>query len=290
MGLRTKFNLAVLLAFLVGFAAAGVVLQRTFVQNARDEVLQNARVMMSAANAVRHFTSDQIAPLATNAPGGKFVPASVPAFAAQTTFKDVQAEFPDYSYREPTLNPTNPVDRASDWERDLVSVFRNGGATKELVSDRETPTGPSLSLSRPIPIESADCLPCHSTPAAAPPSMIALYGTANGFGWKLHEVIGAQVVSIPMAVPLEKARETFIVFMAILLAVFVLIVVILNVLLHFMVIRPAVKLAAIANAVSLGEAGVEEYEKRGSDEIAVLSVAFNRMRRSLDTAMRMLEG
>lgn len=309
MGLRTKFNLAVLLAFLVGFATAGFVLQRMFVENARNDVLQNARIMMSAANAIRHFTSDQIVPLsasaattvrqfsierlnaaAAGAPGEKFAPASVPSFAAQTTFKDVQAEFPDYSYREPALNPTNPTDRASDWERDLINDFRNNAGQKELVGDRDTPTGPSLSLSRPIQITSPDCLTCHSTPNAAPPSMIALYGTANGFGWKLNEVIGAQVVSIPMAVPLAQARQTFFVFMGILLAVFVLIVVILNVLLHYMVIKPVVRVAAIANAVSLGEAGVEEYEKKGSDEISVLSISFNRMRRSLDSAMKMLEG
>jgi protein-histidine pros-kinase len=290
MGLRAKFNLAVLVAFIVGFAAAGFILQRMFVDNARDVVLQNARIMMSAANAMRHFTSDQIVPLSANAPGGKFIPASVPSFAAQTTFKDVQAEFPDYTYREPALNPTAPDDRASDWERDIINVFRGPGGQKEWINERDTPTGPSLSLARPIPIQSPDCLTCHSTPSAAPPSMIALYGTANGFGWKLNEVIGAQIVSVPMAVPLVNARHTFIVFMAILLAVFVLIVVILNILLHFMVIKPVVKVAAIANAVSLGEAGVEEYEKKWSDEISVLSAAFNRMRRSLDSAMRMLEG
>jgi protein-histidine pros-kinase len=315
MGLRTKFNLAMLLAFVVGFAAAGFVLQRMFVADAREQVLQNARIMMSAANAVRHFTSNQIVPLTValeteqsrpvwerfgppvpNAPppapppAPKFIPASVPSFAAQTTFKDVQAEFPDYSYHEPALNPTNPEDRASDWEADLINDFRNDPARKELVGDRATPTGPSLSLSRPIQIRSADCLGCHSTPAAAPATMISLYGTANGFGWKLNEIIGAQVVSIPMAVPLGQAQQTFLVFMGILLAVFVLIIVILNILLHYTVIRPAVKLAAIANAVSLGEAGVEEYEKKGSDEISVLSAAFNRMRRSLDSAMKMLEG
>jgi protein-histidine pros-kinase len=309
MGLRSKFNLAVLLAFLIGFAAAGLVLQRMFDENAREEVVQNARIMMSAANAVRHFTSDQVEPLSVSAANTvrqfttdranplvmpavteKFLPATVPSFAAQTTFKDVQSEFPDYSYHEPALNPTNPSDRASDWERDLIEDFRNDAAKKELVSQRETPTGPSLSLARPIQIRNADCLGCHSVPSAAPASMIALYGTANGFGWKLNEIIGAQVVSIPMAVPLAQARHTFLVFMGILLAVFVLIVVILNVLLHYMVIRPVVKLAAIANAVSLGELGVEEYEKKGSDEISVLSAAFNRMRRSLDSAMRMLEG
>jgi protein-histidine pros-kinase len=27
--------------------------------------------------------------------------------------------------------------------------------------------------------------------------MVKIYGTANGFGWKLNEVIGAQMVSVP---------------------------------------------------------------------------------------------
>ena len=65
--------------------------------------------------------------------------------------------------------------------------------------------------------------------------------------------------------------------------------VILNVLLHYTVIRPVMRVARIANAVSLGDSDAEEYEKKGRDEIAVLSAAFNRMRRSLDSAIRMLE-
>lgn len=289
MGLRTKFNLAVFVAFIIGFAVAGYVLQQQFVENAREEVLQNARIMMTAANAVRHFTDTQVAPLAAQNTSGKFIAASVPSFAAQTTFKDVQASFPDFTYREPTLNPTAPVDRATDWEADFINSFRNSDAKRELIGERQTPTGESLNLSRPIRVENPDCLGCHSTPAAAPPAMLATYGSANGFGWKLHEVVGAQVVTVPMALPLQKARQTFIVFMAILLAMFLLIVVILNVLLHYMVIKPVVKVARIANAVSLGDTHAEEYEKQGSDEIAVLSTAFNRMRRSLDSAMKMLE-
>jgi protein-histidine pros-kinase len=77
-------------------------------------------------------------------------------------------------------------------------------------------------------------------------------------------------------------------FMGLLLAVFLLIIVILNILLHYMVIKPVVKVARIANAVSLGELDVEEYEKPGRDEISVLSAAFNRMRRSLDSALNMI--
>jgi protein-histidine pros-kinase len=213
----------------------------------------------------------------------------VPSFAAQTTFKDVQARFPDFTYREPTLNPTNPTDRASDWEADYINIFRNKAAITEMTGERETPTGRVLSLVRPIAIQNPDCLICHSTPANAPKAMLATYGSANGFGWNLHEVVGAQVVSVPMALPLQQAQQTFMAFMAILLAVFALIVIILNILLHFTVVRPVVKLSRIANAVSLGDMTIEDYERKGRDEIAVLSGAFNRMRRSLESAMRMLE-
>lgn len=291
MGLRTKFNLAVLAAFLIGFAGTGVFLQRLFIENAREQVLENARIMITAANAVRNFTNVFIKPLAAplNDSGVRFVPASVPSFAAQTTFKSVQAKFPDFTYREPALNPTNLSDRATDWEADFINVFRNRSDVKELTGERETPTGTVLTLVRPIAIENPDCLLCHSTPAIAPKALLAAYGSTNGFGWQLHEVVGAQVVSVPMALPLQHARQTFITFMAILLGVFILIVVILNILLHYTVIRPVVTLSHIANAVSLGEPGVEDYERKGTDEIAVLSASFARMRRSLDSAMSMLE-
>lgn len=291
MGLRAKFNLAILAAFLVGFSGAAVLLQRLFVDNARAQVLENARIMMSAADAIRHFTDVQIDPIATaqnNVLNGRFIAASVPSFAAQTTFKQLRAQFPDFAYREPTLNPTNLDDRPSDWEADYINAFRNNQATHELTGERETPTGRVLSLARPIAVNSPDCLSCHSTPAVAPTAMLATYGSDHGFGWKLHEIVGAQVVTVPMSLPLQQAHQLFMTFMGLLLAVFVLIVIILNIMLHYMVIKPVVRVARIANAVSLGELDVEEYEKPGHDEISVLSAAFNRMRRSLDSALNMI--
>lgn len=157
------------------------------------------------------------------------------------------------------------------------------------MGERDTPTGQSLSLARPITVDSQKCLVCHRAPARAPASMIATYGSANGFGGQLHQIVGAQVVSVPMALPMQQAQQSFIALMAVLLAMFVVVLAVLNVLLHYTVIRPVTKVSRIANAVSLGELDMEEYERRGSDEIAVLSASFNRMRRSLDSALRMLE-
>src|SRR4051794_37367465 len=220
MGLRTKFNLVILAAFAVGFLVAAAVLYRVVNENARDQVLQSARVMITGANAIRTYTSSDLAPLLPTEHAGKFVPERVPAFAAQKTFKQLQNAFPGYAYREAALNPTNLVDRAYDWEADIIHAFRDDPARQEILSERDTPTGQLLHLARPIKVGTEACLTCHSTPEKAPPSLTLTYGTANGFGWKIDEVIGAQIVTVPMTLPLKVAREAYLTSLIILVGIF----------------------------------------------------------------------
>jgi protein-histidine pros-kinase len=147
MGLRTKFNLVILAAFAVGFAVAAVVLYRVVNENAREQVFQSARIMIAGANAVRNYTSSDLAPLLPTEHAGRFVPERVPAFAAQKTFKQLQNAFPGYAYREAALNPTNLVDRANDWEADIIRAFRDEPSRHgDHHRARETPTGQLLHL------------------------------------------------------------------------------------------------------------------------------------------------
>ena len=112
MGLRTKFNLVMLIAFLIGLGLAGA-LSFTLVQdNARREVLQEAAIMMGQASTISHYTDHEIAPLLADQLKTRFLPQTIPFWAAQTNFRALQQEFPDYSLQEPALNPTNPADRA----------------------------------------------------------------------------------------------------------------------------------------------------------------------------------
>ncbi len=289
MGLRTKFNLAILVAFLIGAAGAYVVLERQFVANAREEVLQNARIMLSAANAVRGYTAREIAPRLAPLQTTQFIPATVPSFAAQTNFRSVQQEYRDYIYKEAALNPTNPADRATDWEADFINTFRNNAEMRELVGERETPTGRVLTMARPIQVRDAGCLTCHSTPDRAPAAMLASYGTANGFGWQMNEIIGAQIVSVPMELALRHAHEHLVSVMGVLLGIFAAALLVLNLLLHAIVIRPVMRMARIAGDVSLGKSDAEEFDDGGKDEISQLGVAFNRMRRSLASALQLLD-
>ena len=159
-----------------------------------------------------------------------------------------------------------------------------------MIGERDTPMGRSLYLARPIQIKSKTCLTCHSTVEAAPKTMLDLYGNANGFGWKMEEVIGAQIVSVPMAVPIERANQAFKAFMGSLAAVFLAIFVLLNVMLYTMVIRRVTRLAGIADQVSLGNLEAGEFRTRSKDEIGVLTEAMGRMKASLVQAMKMLDG
>lgn len=291
MSLRLKFNLVLIVVFLLGLAIASAVFYSIVTANARNEVLQTARIMMQSAGAIRAYTDQDIGPLLApiQAQSDKFLPQTIPFFAAEANFRVLQKDNPEFSYKEAALNPTNPSDRASDWEADIINVFRNDPARTEMTVERQTPTGPTLVLARPVQVSDNGCLTCHSTPAAAPAGMIKLYGTANGFGWKLHEIVGASVVSVPLTVALNHARQVFLLFVGVLVVVFLLIMILLNILLRYMVIGPVTRISRIAEAVSLGKMDTEEYELKGSDEIASLSASFNRLRRSLEAAMAMLD-
>lgn len=289
MGIRLKFNLVLVAVFAAGFAAAGVISRQLLLDDAREAVLREARLMMEAALSVRTYTVDQIRPHLDKLPPETFLPQTVPAYAATETINQIQKKYRDYGYKEATLNPTNPRDRATDWEADIVHQFRQHGESKEIVSERAGATGRILYIARPIQITNTACLQCHSVPAAAPASMIRIYGEANGFGWKHNEVVGAQVVTVPMSVAVANAERTFQTFMLSLAAVFAAVFVVLNLMLSWLIVRPIRRMSLAADEVSTGNFDVPEFAEGGRDEVSVLGSSFNRMRRSLEKAMQMIE-
>lgn len=289
MKLLLKFNLAFLLVFAVGLGAAGYIARTMLQKGAHEEVLGHARLMMESAVAVSGYTATQIKPLLENQMKYGFLPQSVPAYSSFEVVNALRAKHPDYSYKPAMLNPTNPRDRAQDWEEDIISQFAKNTTLTEYVGQRNTASGQAMYIARPIRLSNPLCLQCHSTVDAAPPTMIEKYGPANGFGWKMNDTLGAQIVSVPMAVPLKRADDAFGVVMGSLAGVFVLIGVVLNLMLWKLVIQPVTKLSALADRVSLGELDAPEFAAGSKDEIGTLSESFARMRKSLVHAMKLLD-
>jgi HAMP domain-containing protein len=288
MSLLLRVNLALVAVFALGATATGLACRALLERNAEREIRAEAELMMDSAFAAREYTSKQIAPLLSSQMQTQFLPQSVPAYAATEHFLHLHANRPDYSYQEATLNPTNLRDRATDWQADIIQRFRNEAGVSEISGERDTPMGRSLYLAKPIRAK-AECLGCHSTAAAAPATVIARYGSSNGFGWQAGDVVGAQVVSVPLANAEDRASRAFRAFLESLIAVFVALLLVVNLVLYFLVVRPVRRMAQIAERLSVGDGGAPDFPADGSKEIAALGRAFNRMRISLDKAMKLLE-
>ena len=288
LSIAAKFNIVFLAVFGVGFGATCGVTQYLLRENARTETLESARVLMQSALAARGYTAGQIVPLLETRLKYEFLPQSIPSFAATEQLGQLLKHYPDFSYKEATLNPTNLRDRAADWEADLVNTLRARPALTELVGQRATAIGPALYVARPLQIRDAACLRCHSVPDAAPRTMLAIYGRNNGFGWKHMEIVGAQVVSVPMEVPLRRASAMLHTYMLSMLVIFVVLFIALNLMVHYFVTRRITAMSRLADEVSLGAASAAEFDARGSDELAALARSFARMRASLVSAMKML--
>ena len=290
MKIRWKIDLAISGAFLVGLGLAGVGAYTILTKNALEDSLQNARIMIEGASAIRTYTAESIRPLLEQQMKVQFLPHSIPSFAAQTNFKMVHQKLPDYTYREPTLNPTNLNDRAVDWEADIINDFRNDSSKSEF-GDNPRHAGRAISDALPDRSRSAAKLasPATARPKMRRPTMVALYGSQNGFGWKQGEIVGAQVVSIPLAVPLARAYQALFWFMLALAGTFVVTIIIVDFLLRALVTKPVAEISEMADRVSMGQLDTPEYVHNSRDEIGSLSASFNRMRRSLQNAMSMLE-
>src|ERR1700689_3794627 len=210
MKLLTKLNLILVTLFGAGSILIAYTAHQFLMRNARTQVIQQAELMIESARSTRQYTANELAPLLETLPEHKtrFLPETIPFYAATVTFDYLRKKYPDYSYKEAALNPTNLRDRAVEWEADLIGYFRDHSNAKEWGGGGESLTGRMLYIAHPVTADQA-CLECHSLPSEAPPSIVQTYGSVNGFGWKANETLGAQIVSVPMAVPIQIARTAF---------------------------------------------------------------------------------
>jgi Protein of unknown function (DUF3365) len=273
-----------LAAVIIGAGGAYLLLRH----DAMARAAETARLVLNTATAVREYTQDNVLPDVAKAPTSQFYETSVPAFAAQSVYKRVQSTNPAYSYREPALNPTNPNDRPTSFEVELINRFRADPKLDELTGIRDSEAGAVFYLARPIRITKPECLTCHSTPDKAPPAMVTKYGTTNGFGWKLNEAIGAQTLTVPIAEELKGSVELAISLAVGLLIIFVVVYFALTYTLEMTFVRPLRALRDSAEAASVSASESAPIRAGGMREIEDLREAITRLRTSLMKALRRL--
>lgn len=286
-----KFNLLLILVFIVSILGSGVALSSVLQGRAQNEVASQAQILIQMVNAVRDYTQNRIDPLLaprldTNP---TFMPEIVPTFSSKEVFENFRkkAEYKNFFHKDATLNPTNLVDKADNFETQLVERFRNDSKTLEITGFRNLPEGEVFYIARPLKITQAKCLRCHSTPDQAPKSQLATYGSENGFGWQLNQIVSAQIISVPSEDIFANAKRTWILIMILLITIFAIVVFLINFLITKYVIQRIRRIEKIAQKVSIGDMSAD-FEESSNDEIGGLAQAFNRMKASLKIAMDML--
>jgi HAMP domain-containing protein len=289
--LSGKLNLILLVIFFIIVVVNGFILSQILQNNAEREIASKASLLIETMGAVRDYTSAQINPQLAHRleTEEQFLPQTVPGYSAREVFENLRKRenYSDFFYKEATLNPTNLRDKSDAFESNIVNRFRSQADLKELSGFRSFPGGDIFYVARPIGVTNQSCLRCHSTPEAAPKSQLTTYGSEGGFGWKLNEIVGAKIVSVPASKILTDALRLQEFVMGILAAGCLIAIVFLNAFLRFSIVRPLVRMAQWSKQVSTSTVNTE-FKHESKDEIGTLANSLNRLKVSLEMAMNML--
>lgn len=291
LALAQKLTVILLVIFLGGITLSGFALAEILNYKAQNEIASNALLLLRTINSVRFYTNSEVTPLLEASAGQSFLPQVIPAYSSRKVFENlrkVNNDYKDFLYKEAMLNPSNPQDMADSFEKNIIQSFSEQKNLKETSGFRSLAGDKYFYIARPIVITDASCLRCHSTPEVAPKEMIKSYGDKNGMGWKLNEVLGAQIVSVPTTEVVHRSHQSINVVMSILTIIFAIAIYVANFWLKRYVVRPINRVVRVAEAVSTGDMEAD-FEKVSNDEVGSLVEAFTRMKLSLVMAMRRLE-
>lgn len=289
LGLKLNILLAIILLLLT--IAMGLILSRVLQNYAEQVVVDQASMMIETMNSIRNYTSTQINPELSERLETEqvFLPQTVPAYSAREVFEHLRSKekYSQFFYKEATLNPTNIRDKADKFETEIVQSFKDN-PTEQRQGFRSIPGGEIFYIARPLKIEKESCLRCHSVPSAAPASLVASYGSDNGFGWQLNEIVGAQIISVPSSQIFQAAQKLRYLVMGKVVIFLLIVSALLNLFLKFTVTDPLKKMSHSSKQLSMGDMDTE-FEQKGNDEIGILAASLNRLKVSLKMAMEMLE-
>ena len=228
MSIRLRINLVLFVAFFATAVAGGWYVNHIFMKQSNEHVVRQAALLMESALAVRSYTVDLVKPNLDPLLDQKFLPQTVPAFAATETFERFRKKFPNFKYKEAVLDPTNPRDLADEQERAIIGRFVDNPALQDISGELFRNQSRFYYVARPIQIKSPACIVCHDTPERAPATMRQIYGDKGGFGWKLDQVVGAQIIVVPAFEQDAAANELLKIIAILFAATFAFLLVVIN--------------------------------------------------------------
>jgi nitrogen-specific signal transduction histidine kinase len=209
--------------FLVGLsvsmAALGVFFAVLISMNLRDQLVTDtehkASLVLSQVEAVQAYVREVLRPSMYDLlpPDAFVLEAMSTSFVTRKVMSDLNVHGDQFRYRRVAVGARNPDYEADAFERAVMERF---AADPQLTRLEEiTPrNGEDVFVAaRPVRFD-ASCLRCHGDPAEAPKALLLRYGDDRGFWRQAGELVGLDMVTMPVAGALGQIKGKTISFLS----------------------------------------------------------------------------
>jgi signal transduction histidine kinase len=244
-----------------------------------NEIVEHqASMALSFDLAIRHYIAEHVRPVMHNLLGTQAFQLETmsTSYAARSIFDEVRKDFPDYIIKFSSDNPRNPSNQAGAEELAIIDCF-NANPDLERWQGIIAIDGKRYLAKFSARRMEQSCLLCHGDPKDAPASLLEQYGATAGFHRPPGQVIGLDMVAIPVGRISEIIKSASIASFAVgslgLCCFFLALGLITKILVinRLTTIAKHFKKAAIQDDYALSE----PIEVQGNDEISDLATSFN---------------
>ncbi|MDJ0741430.1 MAG: DUF3365 domain-containing protein [Gammaproteobacteria bacterium] len=278
-----RFNLSILAVYALSIAISAP----TIYLYTRHEVYQQSntqlRMLVDIVKSIKGYVGTDLRPYFLKQ--GLFHTAGMSGIVAISrvaeNFKGMQQ---NYSIRNVSDNPLNAKNSPQPLERDVLQRFRSDRDLREVRVEGLLDGQQMLVRSAPI-VSKKGCLRCHGEPSKVPAEVTAEYGRGSGYHYKVGDVVGLEVVGVPIADIDSIAMQRSLIAIGLLTLLFALVFVAINLLVRRNLISPMLQITETAHAIAKGRLD-QPLNMPRDDEIGDLARSVELLRRSFAQLMK----
>lgn len=290
LSLRFKFILVIAICLLVSMIISIWYLENIQAKVFEQEARHRSDIVADFGEANQKYVHKNLRPAVEEYTQEFVLEAMSAPHMTRKMFEYFNKMQPDYLYRQPTLNPLNPVNMADEFERKIISRFQLNTNLKEIEGYKtfERQKQFCFYVAKPIQVKSS-CLKCHGNPEIAPVNQVKRYGTNSGYHWKVGEIISALMIYVPtndLLANQAALRNTLLITFACLSIVLISLI---YISFDWLVNKRLGSMIGVMEEVSASPDSSIRLRDTSGDELGILACTFNRMANSVEIAYSNLE-
>ena len=291
MSIRVRFIVIIGVLSLAASVVLAYVSYQFSVKNAMADAQKQGAIVFNMIHSSRmYFKKNQRPIVAELVEEDRFYPEIMSGFVmTRGVWEIFEKRFPGYKFKQATLDPLYPPNKADVDETKLIAEFDADRKMKNS-EGKMTKNGKHFYyFAKPVPVEDK-CLRCHGTPEEAPKDQVEIYGTESGYDWRKGQVVSTAIVYVPMDAAMVAAKKSATTLFAMGAAGIVLLMGVIWFFLSSGIVTPLAKLEEKTRQISLGKELDEDIGIHSKDEIGDLAKAIDRLRISTAKLLKRCAG